>query len=178
MIDQDCLFDACLPEVEACFGAIARPNGEGSCSDFVGCVNNCPQGDQNCRDNCITATAERSFAQYESVITCLQDNMCWGADDMLSDDCFDLNCADLWDECIVDGRVFGNGTCADIHGCFWGCDVMDNVCQEACLETGTRAAWTAFREYLVCAGDAMCQDAPGCDAACGAERMACFEAGE
>ncbi|MEE2786998.1 MAG: hypothetical protein VX589_06635 [Myxococcota bacterium] len=176
MIDQDCLFSACLTEVEACFGEIARPNGTGSCSDFVGCVNNCPQGDQTCRDNCIKATSEPSFGKYEAVITCLQDNMCF-PNDMLDENCFEQNCSNLWDECIVDGQVFGNGTCADIHMCFWACDLMDNQCQEGCLELGTRESWSTFRDYLICASDAMCVDGDSCDAACGQERTACYEGG-
>jgi hypothetical protein len=177
MIDQDCLFDSCLPEVEACFGKIARPNGMGSCSDFIGCVNDCPQGDQNCRDNCIEATSQPSFDKYDAVISCLRDNECWDANDMLSQQCFDDNCSELWDACIVDGRTFGNGTCGDIHGCFFGCDLMDQACQEGCLERGSQESWFLFQEYLGCAGDAMCNDQMTCDAACPAERTACYAAG-
>jgi hypothetical protein len=179
MIDQDCLFDACIMEVEACFGKIARPlameGADGaSCSDFLGCVQNCPQGQDACRDACVEAASPMSFQKYRDVISCLQDNNCWDANDMLSQECFDTNCGELWTECIVDGRTFGNGTCGDIHGCFFGCDLMDSNCQEGCLERGTREAWFVFQDYLGCAGDAMCNSQMTCDDACPAERMECY----
>ena len=178
MIDQDCLFDSCLMEVEACFGKIARPMGMGSCSDFIGCLNDCPQGDQNCRDNCTESTSPESFDKYEAVITCLQDNNCFSEPDGgLNQQCFEDNCDNLWTECIVDGRTFGDGTCGDIHGCFFACDLQDGACQEGCLERGTRDAWFLFQEYLGCAGDAMCNSQMTCDDACPAERTACYAAG-
>ena len=174
MIDQDCLFERCLDEVEACFGRIARPMGRGTCSAFLSCVRECPSGDQGCRDRCVEASSPISYSKYEEVVDCLRDNNCWDADDMLNQQCFEDNCDELWTECVVDGQVFGNGTCGDVHGCFWACDLMDSDCQEGCLDRGTRAAWLLFQDYLSCANDAMCNSRMTCDDGCPAERAACY----
>ncbi|MEE2787100.1 MAG: hypothetical protein VX589_07145 [Myxococcota bacterium] len=174
-VDQDCLFDACLDEVEACFGYIARPNGDGSCSEFLGCTNDCPSGNQVCRDTCIENTSAPSYRFYQDTITCLQDNNCWSAD-QLDADCFSEHCEQLWDECTYDGRVFGDGDCGSIHICFWRCELMDGACQNTCIEGGDQAAFGRFSDYITCASDAQCNTEMSCDNACPDELAECYGA--
>ncbi len=174
-IDQVCLREQCGDELDRCFGPQAEPEGEGSCNLLLRCINECPDGDGNCRVRCINETSPESHQLYIDALNCVNDR-CPDGDP----ECQQMNCGDEIDTCVDDGRPIGADTCSEIAECFWACrpGVNQAACRRDCNEEGTRESQNAWSDFLTCAGDAMCRDRPSCEAACQQQMAACRNAGE
>ena len=66
--------------------------GEGTCGEFLACINA-----MNPRDQCIEATSPESYALFEAVVECVGENMCE------DDACVTANCGVQLMACEGDG---------------------------------------------------------------------------
>ena len=162
------------------------PMGTGTCEDFVSCFTSCPQGDRECVNGCVEASSPEGYAQYEAVIQCGQDNMCFAEDGSGDQACFDSNCAAEQVPCFGEPITpAGDGNCIALTTCLDACaDPEDREgCVRPCVEASSQQGYDdllAFQECVQNSTDANgspCLDVACAQAACGTEAAACYADG-
>jgi hypothetical protein len=70
-LDQDCLNAQCADQLRGCgFFVPDEPMGEGSCNDYLTCIN--AANGNEARNDCVRATSPESYEMFEAVIDCLK----------------------------------------------------------------------------------------------------------
>ncbi|MCB9506630.1 MAG: hypothetical protein H6697_03055 [Myxococcales bacterium] len=145
-----------------------------SCSDIIGCINDCAGNDDACWTACIndgTPTAQRDIA---AVLTCLDTN-CGDVPQAEFQACQQDNCGEELRTC--NGVMVGSDDCTAVFTCLVGCP--DQTCGDACIDEGTIAAQDAAIALYNCGVDNCADGVPVADwvacvrAACATEATAC-----
>ena len=91
-IDQACAEQRCGAEINACFsgGGPVVPGADLSCQEFAECIFNC--ADQACQQRCVDAATQVALGQYEAIIDCGTNNMCFDDQGGQDDACLQGNC--------------------------------------------------------------------------------------
>ena len=184
-IDQDCLNEECMPELEACFGPQAQPMGTLTCDEFISCFQSCPDGDDQCTLECIESTSQEGYGAYNTIISCLQDNNCFGADGSADAACLEAGgvCQTEYVACFgPSARPMGTASCSEFVGCFTTCPSGDRDCVNECIEASSPSAYAQYEAVIDCGQVNTCFDDSGAgDEAClrdrcSAEMAPCFGA--
>jgi hypothetical protein len=173
---------------EACTGPAAVPAGTGTCEDFVSCFTACPQGDGDCVNGCVEASSQQGYDDYNAVIDCGQDNMCFDDQGAGDQACFDDNCAAEQVPCFGEPLTpMGEGDCIGLVTCLDACDDTDPDSRETCVRPCVEASSTtgfdnlnAMNECITSSTDANgapCEDVACAQAACGDEAALCYADG-
>jgi hypothetical protein len=183
-IDQTCLNEECGAELEACFGPTAEPMGTLDCNDYLGCINNCPEGDDgSCRFDCTEAASPEGYATFQAVLDCLSDNDCFNDNGGADSACLETGgvCAMAWEACTGPAAMpMGTGTCQDFVGCFTNCPQGDGDCVNACVEASSPEGYADYEAVIDCGQTNMCFDDQGAgdqacfDENCATEQVPCF----
>lgn len=180
-IDQECLNQECMPELEACFGPQAQPMGTLTCDEFLACANGCPTGDDQCQFDCVESSSQEGIDTYNAIISCLQDNDCFGPDGSADTACLEANCQTEYDACFGPPAMpMGTASCDEFVSCFQNCPDGDRDCVNTCIENTSPDAYAEYEAVIECGQTNMCFDDAGAgDQAClldnCAEEMApCF----
>lgn len=170
-LDEACMFAACSPEYEACFGGLpTMPEGTLTCGDFVRCLNACPidppEAEQMCLDGCVTEASPAAFDRYVAAVDCVQRECVDGAPD-----CQQARCGEALDACFDHGLGTGSLPCSDVLECVFSCP--DSACYGRCEQDASAEGLALWRDFVDCAAPAGCAGFDACLAACPGETRAC-----
>lgn len=144
--------------------------GSLSCMEIDACIGDCVEGDLACQDACVGQGSATGASEYDAFSSCVS-----GCEDIW---CFLDTCMDETANCSWD--VTGSATCGDVLDCLGLCDPSDAACGDACFETGTAAAQSAYLAAVYCIGAFCAPDDEACatdvqsdPATCGGYVSAC-----
>ena len=146
---QDCIDQNCSNEYLACF------HGDLSCNDMMGCLNGCPDNDNNCTSGCFANASVDAQSQYQAIGQCAQGNGCMALTGLAQQNCLLDKCASEWDGCFQ-----GALNCAGLLQCFNGCGATDDACMMDCLSNTKATSQKAYYAIGACIQQQCCPTDP------------------
>jgi len=146
---QQCIDQNCSNEYLACF------HGDLTCNGMMGCLNACPDNDQNCVNGCFTNASVEAQSQYNAIGQCAQGNGCLAMTGMAQQNCLLEKCAAEWDGCFQ-----GTLNCSGLLGCFQGCGATDDLCMMDCLGKTKASSQAAYYAIGTCIQQQCCPTDP------------------
>lgn len=137
-----------------------------SCEELYQCLTGCGQ-DSGCQSVCYVEGTEEGNAQLSALFDCMGQR-CEMFEGEAYSTCVSEQCGDEVETCFP--PVYGEGSCADLSQCLYGCPSGGAPCQQACLEQVTEQAQDTYFELNQCYIE-RCDDAPT-----NADFSACVEA--
>ncbi len=137
----------CGPAWDACY-----PPGNLSCEEMFGCMDACPEGDQDCAQNCYNEGSREAQGQYQAIYECI-DEFCAELEGDAWVQCANASLADeaqckaQWDTCFPPAPP-GDLTCAQMFQCISTCE--DQACARACFQDGTAEAQAQYEAIYEC----------------------------
>jgi len=169
-IDPECANRLCQPEVSACFGDGAQPDGDLTCMESLTCRVECGN-DGRCLRDCVTASNPMSHALLEEALVCADDNDCFTAEGLDLECAYDW-CDGEWRACREDSQ--GELFCGQMMSCVQECE--DSECVSDCYYQGRVLSQELFSRWADCVAAEECADPFDC-AACGPLENACWNEG-
>jgi len=148
-------------------------------------MNDCPNGDQDCQQNCINSASIDAQMAFKKLVDCadvgIWPDECWGLPEEERKECEDEKeamCEDEYFACFIPGDL----ACAEIFDCFNTCPDDDTPCMQDCYQNGTKEAQLTAGAMWDCYEDAgvydcwdLCpEDAESTDD-CPPEAQVCFD---
>ena len=160
--DVQALNDCFAEKGEPCEDAMAAcfPPGTWTCKEAWICFITCPEGDEDCPQECLGEMNLEAQDQWNAFIDCLDENGYF--------DCFDLPedqqdaCLQVpWETCqpFLSACASGDKNCKTVWECMDTCAPMDDMCPYNCLYDGTPEAQDAYFGVLDCIIE-QCGDQP------------------
>lgn len=186
---SNCTCGSCRVEAEECSPGICAGTGGGStCGEIIGCIADCPAGDQQCRERCKSEGTSNARLKTERVDECF-DNHCSGTgsdfNKCMCEYCGSESKSCNLSPCSPDGGPCGakctsDGTCYGLAFCVGCC--RSNRCGSRCIDRCSRNTPERIREKFEplyeCGTDHGCfQDGVGHDCLehnCNSGYMSCF----
>ena len=147
--------EPCEDAMIACF-----PPGTWTCKEAWICFITCPEGDEDCPQDCLDEMNLEAQDQWNAFIDCLDENGYY--------DCFDLPqgqqdaCLQVpWETCqpFLSACASGDKSCKEVWDCMDTCAPLDELCPYDCLYDGTPEAQDAYFNVLDCITE-KCGDQP------------------
>ena len=142
---QECFevaLEKCQEITYACF-----PPGTMNCFDMSLCVYTCPEGNDDCVQDCFGEGSVEAADGWNAIINCLEDNGYF-------------ECPENDTECIETAygacseEVYacrsGEATCKEVWDCLDTCGPMDEVCTLECIWNGTGEAQDGYNAVIDC----------------------------
>lgn len=173
--DVACRQGACADQLEACFGEVVVPVGDADCNTLAGCIQDCPEEDQACRNQCLNDSSPEAFNLYQAAINCLNRaaDQCPPGDE----ECPQMICAEPIEACVGGGvQPGGMGTCEDFGDCLGECPPNTQPCVDACIEASSQLGFDQYVLLVDCINESCPEGSnPSCGlVSCEDEYVACF----
>ena len=180
----------CDEETHKCVEPHNYPN---QCPGIFDCMNDCPDGDQDCQQNCINSASIDTQMAFNNLNQCWIDvfpDECWFVcpEGSKPEDCPEeyryctedkaTKCEDEYFACFIPGDL----TCEEIFDCFDTCPADDTPCMQECFQNGTKegqktasAMWDCYEDAGVYDCWGLCPDDAQSTDDCPAEAQQCFD---
>lgn len=133
--------------------------------DVLDCINDCPDGDQACQQNCINSYGgHRIWPPWDD---CWLDMDIWSCWELCPEGTEYADCPDEFHDCMEEewakcGDEYdywdcfppGDLSCKEVFDCFGNCDSEDTPCYQDCYQGGTEEAPTTASDMWDCYEDA------------------------
>ena len=145
----------CEEQFVVCF-----PPGTWTCKEGWICVVTCPEGDEECPQECLAELSSMGQELWNAFIDCLDENGYFPCFDLPEDE-QEACLAAPWDTCqpFLSACASGDKNCKDIWDCMDTCSPIDDLCPYECLYDGTPEAQAAYFTLLDCVIE-QCGDQP------------------
>jgi hypothetical protein len=156
-----------------------------SCDMIIQCINDCPEGDEVCPQDCYNESSPEAQGQYMELINCLDGAGYFEcADEACMQAIMEGECAAPVSTCFGGGGTTGDLTCGEMIECMNNCPEGDEACPQGCFDNSTAAAQGQYQAVITCldaAGYFDCAD-EACmtdimNGECAAQTNTCFGGG-